>query len=148
MTRPVTITIAVVLQWIAAIAAVWVGMELISAAILISSGDAATQLEGAMVQQGVVNVSGTTIAAGVLIAGVLTFVVSFLRVLFSVFLWQGRAWARVAVSALAVLSACVGVALLIEGLWVRGALVVVIDAAVLLLMFAKPSSAFIKVSPQ
>ena len=148
MKRPASITVVVVLQWVAAIVAVWAGMELIGAGVVLADAGAHQDLEAALTMAGIVDVSGRTVAAGVLIAGVLMFVVSFIRVLFSVFLWQGRAWARVAIGILTILSLLAGIVQLIDGLWLRGGITVVVDLVVLGLLFAKQSSTFIKSSPQ
>ena len=48
MKRPVTLTIAVVLQWVAAVIAVFSGFDLIAAAFEMSKAGVATQVEAAL----------------------------------------------------------------------------------------------------
>ena len=84
MRRPLSLTIAVVLQWVAAVVGVISAFELIATAYELSKAGVATQLEGALVNQGVVDVSGPFVVAGVFIAGVLLIAVFLISLNFLV----------------------------------------------------------------
>lgn len=144
MKRPVTLTIAVVLQWIAAVVAILTALDLLGAASQLSSSDIPTQLEAAMVNQGIVDVSGQLVVTGVLTAGVLLLIVAFIRVLLSIYLWRGHNWARIVIAVLIVLNILAAASFLFEGEWLRGIATIVIDLVVLWLMYNPAANAFIK----
>ena len=143
MSRPVTLTIAVILQWIAAVGAVIGGLDLIFAAVEMRQEGVALQLEGALVNQGIIDVSGATLVTGVLLAGVLLLVIAFIRVMVAVYLARGRNWARIVVALIVVVNMAGGLASLFEGYWVRALVVVAVEVTVLWLLFNARSSAFI-----
>ena len=143
MKRPVTLTIAVVLQWVAAVIAVIAGFDLIAAAIEMSQAGIATQIEAALVNQGIIDISGQFVVVGVLVAGVLLIAIAFVRVMVAVYLARGRSWARIVVAILVLISLAGGVGYLFQGYLVQAALAIGVDLLVLWLLFNSSSSAFI-----
>lgn len=143
MKRPVTLTIAVVLQWVAAVIAVIAGFDLIAAAIEMSQAGIATQIEAALVNQGIIDISGQFVVVGVLVAGVLLIAIAFVRVMVAVYLARGRNWARIVVAILVLVSLAGGVGYLFQGYLVQAALAIGVDLLVLWLLFNSSSSAFI-----
>lgn len=144
MNRPVSITLVVVLQWLAALVAVITGFDLIAAAYEMRQGQVATQIEAALVNQGIVDVSGQTVVVGVFIAGILLLGIAFIRVMVAVYLARGRSWARVIVAVFALLSLAGGLAQLFQGRWVAAAVTAGVEALVLYLLFNAQSSAFFR----
>lgn len=143
MKRPVTLTIAVVLQWVAAVIAVIAGFDLIAAAIEMSQAGVATQVEAALVNQGIIDISGQFVVVGVLVAGVLLIAIAFVRVMVAVYLARGRHWARIVVAILVFISLAGGVGYLFQGYFVQAALAIGVDLLVLWLLFNSSSSAYI-----
>ena len=143
MKRPVTLTIAVVLQWVAAVIAVIAGFDLIAAAIEMSQAGIATQIEAALVNQGIIDISGQFVVVGVLVAGVLLIAIAFVRVMVAVYLARGRNWARIVVAILVLISLAGGVGYLFQGYLVQAALAIGVDLLVLWLLFNSSSSAYI-----
>jgi hypothetical protein len=144
MKRPVTLTIAVVLQWMAAVIAVIAGFDLIAAALEMSQAGVATQVEAALVNQGIIDVTGEFVVVGVFVAGVLLMAIAFVRVMVAVYLARGRNWARIVVAILVLISLAGGVGYLFQGYLVQAALSIGVDLVVLWLLFNSRSSAFIK----
>lgn len=144
MKRPVTLTIAVVLQWVAAVIAVIAGFDLIAAALEMSQAGVATQIEAALVNQGIVDISGEFVVVGVFVAGVLLIVIAFVRVMVAVYLARGRNWARIVVAVLVLISLAGGVGYLFQGYFVQAALSTGVDLVVLWLLFNSRSSAYIR----
>ena len=144
MKRPVSITIVVVLQWVAAIVAVIGGFDLIAAAYEMRQNGVATQIEGALVNQGIIDVSGKTVVVGVFVAGVLLLAIAFVRVMVAIYLARGRGWARIVVAVFALVNLAAGLAYLFEGMWLQAVGIVVIELLVLYLLFNAQSSAFFK----
>jgi hypothetical protein len=143
MKRPVTLTIAVVLQWVAAVIAVIAGFDLIAAAMEMSQAGVATQVEAALVNQGIIDVTGEFVVVGVFVAGVLLIAIAFVRVMVAVYLARGRSWARIVVAILVLISLVGGVGYLFQGYLVQGVLAIGVDLAVLWLLFNARSSAYI-----
>ena len=148
MKRPVSITIVVVLQWISAIVAVIGGFDLIAAAYEMRQNGVATQIEGALVNQGIVDVSGRTVVVGVFVAGILLLAIAFVRVMVAVYLARGRGWARIVVVVFALVNLAAGLAYLFEGMWLQAVVVAVVELLVLYLLFNAQSSAFFKARAQ
>ena len=143
MKRPLTLTLAVVLQWVAAVVAVIGALDLIGAAFEMRQEGVALQLEGALVMQGIVDVSGRTLVTGVFLAGVLLLAIAFVRVMVAVYLARGRSWARIVVALIVLLQIAGGLAALVDGDWLRALVVIAIEVLVLWLLFNARSSAFI-----
>jgi hypothetical protein len=143
MKRPVTLTIAVALQWLAAVIAVIAGFDLIAAALEMSQAGVATQIEASLVNQGIVDVTGEFVVVGVFVAGVLLIAIAFVRVMVAVYLARGRNWARIVVAVLVLISLAGSVGYLFQGYVVQAALSIGVDLVVLWLLFNARSSAFI-----
>jgi hypothetical protein len=144
MKRPLSLTIAVVLQWAAAVVGIISGFDLIAAAFEMSKEGVAQQIEGALVSQGVVDVTGGFVVVGVFVAGVVLLAIAFLRVMVALYLARGHRWARTVVTVLVGLSLVTGTSYLFQGFVLRFALTVVVDVVVLWLMFNASSSEFIR----
>ena len=144
MARPVTLTIAVALQWVAAVVAVISGLDLIVAAFAMSTEGVADQVEASLVNQGIVDVSGHFVVVGVFVAGALLLAMAFVRVMVGIYLFRGRSWAGIVITVLVLISMVGGMAYLFQGYLLRAALTVVVDLVVLWLMFNASSSAFIR----
>jgi len=144
MSRPVSLTIAVVLQWVAAIVAAVSGFDLIAAAYSMSSQGVADEVEVALVNQGVTDVSGHFVVVGVFVAGILVTAIALVRVMAAVYLAKGRSWARILIAVLVAVNLVGGVAYLFQGYLLRASLTVVVDLVVLWLLFNARSSAYIR----
>lgn len=144
MKRPVQLTIAVILQWIAAVIAIISGFDLIAAAFEMRREGVATQLEGALVNQGIVDVPGSAIVAAVFVAGVLLVVIALVRVMVALYLARGRSWARIVVAVFVLINLAGGLANLFEGYWLRALIAVAIEVVVLWLLFNRRSSEYIR----
>jgi hypothetical protein len=142
--RPVTVTIAVVLQWIAAVIAIISGFDLIAAAFEMRRSGVATQLEAALVNQGIVDVPGSAIVVAVFAAGTLLLAIAVVRVMVALYLARGRNWARIVVAVFVLINMAGGLAYLFEGYWVHALTVVVIEALVLWLLFNHRSNEFFR----
>ncbi len=144
MERPLSLTIAVALQWVAAVVAIVAAFDLIAAALSMSSDGMAVQIEAALVNQGVLDISGELVVVGVFMAGVLILVLAFVRVMVAIYLARGRNWARVVIAVLVGISIVSGFAYLFQGFVLRSALTVVVDVIVLWLLFNASSSEYIR----
>lgn len=144
MKRPVSLTIVVVLQWIAATIGVISGFDQITAALQLRDAEAADDIEAALVNTGVIDVSGESLVSGLLIAGALTLLIAFVRVMVAVYLARGRSWARLLVAIVAVINLIGGLGFLIYGEWWRAAAIIVVELIVLGLLFNAKASAFIR----
>lgn len=144
MSRPVSLTIGVVLQWVAALAAVFSGLDLIAAAFSMSRSGISEQLEATLQQQGITDIAGSLLVLGVFLAGVTIVALALLRILVAAYVWQGRSWARIVLTVLIALNIIGGVAYLFEGYVMRMLLTVPVDVLVLWLLFSERSSEYIK----
>lgn len=144
MKRPISLTVVVVLQWVAAVVGIISGFDLIAAALEMSKEGVAQQIEGALVSQGVVDISGGFVVVGVFVAGVMLLAIAFLRVMVAVYLGRGHNWARIVVTVLVGITLLTGVSYLFQGFVLRFGLTVVVDVVVLWLMFNASSSEFIR----
>ena len=144
MKRPISLTIAVALQWAAAVVAIFAGFDLVAAAYEMSNEGVAQQIEGALVGQGIVDVSGSRVVVAVFVAGVLLLAIALVRVMVAVYLARGRTWARTVIAVLVAISLIGGVSYLFQGFVLLAFLTVSIDVIVLWLMYNERSSAFIR----
>ena len=144
MSRPITLTIAVILQWVAGVAALLVGFDLLMSALELSDASTKSALEEAMTSQGVTDVSASQVVFGVAVAGVLVLAIAILRVILAVYLGRGRSWARTVVSVLVVLNMLAGIAYLFQEEFWRGIPTVVLEIVVIWLLFNDRSTAFIR----
>jgi len=143
MKRPITLTIAVVLQWIAAVIATLVGLELIIAAIELSDSDTESAVGQAIARTGVNDVSSSLVVEGLFIAGALVLALALVRVIVAVYLARGRGWARAVITVMVALSLLTGVAYLFQEEFVRGLGIIVLELVVLWLLFNPRSNAFL-----
>jgi hypothetical protein len=144
MTRPATVTIAVVLQWVAAAAAIFAGLQLITAAIELSDKDVESAVGQAITTAGVTDVSASLVVEGLLIAGAVVFALAILRIVLAVYLARGRAWARVIITILVVLNLLTGVAYLFQEAFVQAIGTFLLELVVLWLLYNPQASAFIE----
>jgi len=144
MSRPVSLTIAVVLQWVAAVAALVVGLDLIASAFELSEADTKAALEQAMVTTGVTDVTGSLVVRGIFVAGAVVMGLALLRVILALYLARGRNWARLVIAILAVMQLVLGFVYLFQDQFLVGAIAIVLELVVLWLLFNARSSAFIR----
>jgi len=144
MNRPVSLTIAVALQWVAAVVAIISGFDLVAAAFSMSGAGIPEQIEAALVNQGILDISGGFVVAGVFMAGILILALAFVRVMVAIYLARGRSWARIVIAVLVGISLVSGVAYLFQGFILRASLTVVVDLVVLWLLFNASSSEYIR----
>jgi hypothetical protein len=143
MSRPVTLTIAVLLQWVAGVAALLVGFDLLMSALELSNASTKSALDEAMTSHGVTDVSASQVVFGMAVAGIFVLAIAILRVILAVYLGRGRSWARMVISVLVVLNMLAGVAYLFQEEFWRGVPTICLELVVLWLLFNARSSAFI-----
>jgi hypothetical protein len=143
MTRPVSLTIGVILQWVAAAVAVISGLDLIAAAFSMSRSGISESLESTLREEGVTDIAGSLLVLGVFLAGVSIVLLALLRILIAAYVWQGRSWARIVLTVLIGINIVGGLAYLFEGYVMRMLLTVPVDILVLWLIFNARASAFI-----
>jgi len=144
MKRPISLTIAVALQWVAAVVAIIGGFDLVAAAFSMSQAGVPEQIEAALVNQGILDISGGFVVVGVFVAGILILALAFVRVMVAVYLARGRNWARLVIAVIVGISLVSGFAYLFQGFVLRSALTVVVDLVVLWLLFNSSSSEYIR----
>lgn len=143
MTRPVSLSIGVILQWVAAAVAVISGLDLIAAAFSMSRSGISESLESTLREEGVTDIAGSLLVLGVFLAGVSIVLLALLRILIAAYVWQGRSWARIVLTVLIGINIVGGLAYLFEGYVMRMLLTVPVDILVLWLIFNERASAFI-----
>lgn len=141
---PGGLLIAAILQWVAAVVGVLSGLTLIVAGISLSGSDAEAAIHATLVDQGITDINGSTISAGVVLAGLMLVLIALIRVIVSVFLLRGRAWARIVLALIVLLSIVGGVAYLFNDEVIRGLLTIAIEAVVLYLLFNSRSSDYFR----
>jgi hypothetical protein len=144
MSRPLTLTLVVILQWVAAAIAAIGGFDLMMAAFELKDRGLQDAIEGALVREGVVDIPGSALVTAVFVAAVVVLAVAVLRVVAAVYLARGRSWARLLVAAFAAVNLVGGLAYLFEGYWARALLTVVLELIVFALLFNGSSNAYIK----
>jgi hypothetical protein len=143
MRRPVTLTIAVVLQWIAAFVMLLSGLDLFMSALRISTAKTELALENAEKLNGITDVSGPQIVAGVMTAGIFLVAIAIVRVILALYLGRGRNWARLVITVLVLLNALSAIAYLFQEEFWRGLPPLALEAVILWLMFNRSSSEYI-----
>ena len=143
MRRPMTLTIAVVLQWIAALLALLLGLQLVTAAFELSGADTESAVEKVLVAQGITDVPQARVVLAVFMAGIIIMAIAFLRVVLALYLARGRGWARVIITVLVGLNILGGVAYLFQAAFWQGAAIIGLELIVLWLLYNPASSAFI-----
>lgn len=144
MKRPVSLTIAVVLQWISAVAGIIAGIGLLLTSLAMLSSDARSAVEEALKEAGIADVSGSTIGAGLLVVAVLLLILSAVRVIVAVSLGRGRNWARILITVIAALDILVSLGQLIGGEIISGLIGLAIEVVILWLIWNSASSAYIR----
>lgn len=144
MKRPVSLTIAVVLQWISAIAGIIAGIALALSGLAALAPEARRAFESALAQEGVTGINGADIGIALFVLGLLTLAISVVRVIVAVSLGRGRNWARILISVFAVLNLIVSIAMLFTGDIIGGIIAIVIELVILWLMWNPSSSAYVR----
>lgn len=147
MSRPISLTIAVVLQWVAAVLGLIAGLFLLGGAGAMASSDVRQEINAVLADNGYESITAATLAWGVLAAGVFAIVISVLRIIVAISLGRGHNWARILLTVFVVLNLFGASFELLQGggaFW-RGAGTIVIEVVILLLMWNKSSSTYIKV---
>lgn len=144
MQRPLTLTVVVVLQWVAALIAAISGFDLLLAALELKDRGLEDALESALVREGVIDIPGSALTTAVFVAAVVILSVAVLRVIAAVYLARGRSWARILVAIFATLNLVGGLAFLFEGYWLRALLTVALELIVLGLLFTGSSNDYIR----
>lgn len=147
MSRPISLTIAVVLQWIAAIFGIIGGVFLLGAAGAMSSQSVRDEVNRVLDEGGFADITAATIAWGVLAAGIFTVFISVIRIIVAVSLARGHNWARLLITVFVALSLLGAIFELFQGggaFW-RGLGAIVVELVILWLMWNSSSSAYIKV---
>jgi hypothetical protein len=143
MTRPVSLTIAVVLQWVAAFITLLAGFDLFMSALRLSTATTERALDNATKVQGITDVSAAQIVAGVLMAGLFLIAIAVVRVILAVYLGRGRSWARTVITVLVVLNMLAGIAYLFQEEFWRGLPSIAVEVIVLWLLYNARTSAYI-----
>jgi hypothetical protein len=143
MSRPVSITIAVLLQWVGAAAVLLFAFDLIVAGMGMRDSAVSDEIEAALRSQGITDVGGGLVVIAMLLAGVLVAAIALVRIVVAVFLWQGRNWARIVLTVLVVLNMLGGVTYFAQGYTLRALVTIGIDILMLYFMFNAQASAYI-----
>ncbi len=140
-----TLTIAVILQWIAAIISIIAAVGLILGAFANLNSDVRDEINNALSSEGVTGISAGAISGGVFIAGLVVAAIAVIRVIVAMSLARGHNWARILISVFAILSLLGGIGTLLGGNWLTGIVTIAVEVVILWLMWNSSSSAYIKV---
>lgn len=143
MSRPFTLTIAVVLQWIAAIFMIFAGVSLLIGAFATLNANVRDEISNVLSEEGISGVSSGAISAGVFIAGLVVMGIAVIRVIVAMSLARGHNWARILISVFVVLSLLGSVGALFGGQWIS-VISIALEVVILWLMWNASSSAYIK----
>jgi hypothetical protein len=139
------LTIAVILQWIAAIISIIAAVGLILGAFATLNSDVRDEINNALSSEGVTGISAGAISGGVFIAGLVVAAIAVIRVIVAMSLARGHNWARILISVFAILSLLGGIGTLLGGNWLTGIVTIAVEVVILWLMWNSSSSAYIKV---
>lgn len=142
--RPLSLSIVVLLQWIAALVGIFVGILIMLSAFAVNTADVRSAIDAALAQEGVTGVSSRVLVLGIVASGLIAVGVSVVRAVIARSLGRGRNWARLLLTVLGVLNLLSGVLALFGDRWQTGATTVVIEVAILWLMWNSASSAFFR----
>ena len=145
MSRPVTLTIAVVLQWIAAVISIIAAVGLILGALATLDSGVRDEIDKALTGEGVTGISAGAITGGVFIAGLVVAGIAVIRVIVAFSLARGHNWARILISVFAILSLLGGIGSLFSGQWLTAIVTIVVEVVILWLLWNSSSSAYSKV---
>ena len=143
MSRPVSLTIAVVLQWIAAISYVVAGVTLLLSGFATLNANVKDEITGVLDQEGITGVSAGAISAGVFISGLVVIGIAVVRVIVAMSLARGHNWARILITVFVVLNTLSAIGALFGGQWVA-IFYIAIEVVILWLLWNGSSSAYIK----
>lgn len=144
MKRPASLTVAVVLQWISAIAGLWVGGIFLLASLAMFDPEARIQIADALKEAGVSGIEPSMVVIAFVLLAVLIIVISIVRLIIAVALGRGRNWSRVVITVFSALTLAGAIGQVFGGEWITGAVSIVIELAILWLMWNAASSAYIK----
>jgi hypothetical protein len=148
MTRPITLTIVVILQWVAAVLGLIAAVFLLLGAGTLASRDVRDQITEALKTETAdlpVEITGATVGWGLLFIGLFVVVVSVLRIVIAMSLARGHAWARIVLTIFVAFSLIGAIAELFQGggaMW-RGIVTIIVEIVILWLMWNAKSSAYI-----
>jgi hypothetical protein len=143
MSRPVSITIAALLQWLGAAVVLLLAFDLVVAGMGMRDSGVADEIEAALRGEGITDVGGGLVVIAMLLAGVLVGAIALVRIIVTVYLWRGRNWARMVLTVLVILSMLGGVTYFAQGYTLRAVVTIVIDVLMLYFMFNAQASAYI-----
>jgi len=139
----VSLTIAVVLQWIAAVFYVIAGVGILLSGFATLNSNVRDEISSVLDQEGISNVSAGAITAGVFISGLVVIGIAVIRVIVAMSLGKGHNWARILITVFVVLGLLSSIGALFGGQWV--ALVsIAFEVVILWLLWNASSSAYIK----
>ena len=136
-------TIAVVLQWIAAIFMLIAGVGLILGGLATLDESFRQAITDTLDQEGITGVTAGAISGGVLIAGFVVLGIAVIRAIVAVSLARGHNWARILITVFVVLGLLSAIGALFGGSWIA-IVSIVIEVLILWLMWNGSSSAYIK----
>ena len=139
-----TLTIAVVLQWIAAVISIIAAVSLILGALATLNSDVRDEINNALSSEGITEISASAITGGVFVAGLVVAAIAVIRVIVAFSLARGHNWARILISVFAVLSLLGGIGTLFSGQWLTAIVTIVVELVILWLLWNSSSSAYIK----
>lgn len=139
-----TLTIAVVLQWIAAVISIIAAVGLILGALATLDSGVRDQINSALSSEGITEISAGAITGGVFVAGLVVAAIAVIRVIVAFSLARGHNWARILISVFAVLSLLGGIGTLFSGQWLTAIVTIVVELVILWLLWNSSSSAYIK----
>jgi len=144
MKRPASLTVAVVLQWISAIAGLWVGGLFLLGSLAMFDADARAVIAKALTEAGVTGIEPSMVVIAFMLLAVLIIAISIVRLIIAISLGRGRNWARVVITVFSALSIAAAVGQVFGGQWISGAVTIAIEVVILWLMWNSASSAYIK----
>lgn len=144
MSRPITLTLAVILQWIAAVISIIAAVGLILGALATLNSGVRDEINNALTSEGVTEISAGAITGGVFVAGLVVAGIAVIRVIVAMSLARGHNWARILISVFAILSLLGGIGTLFSGQWLTAIVTIVVEVVILWLMWNSSSSAYIK----
>ena len=145
MSRPITLTLAVILQWIAAVISIIAAVSLILGAFATLNSDVRDEINNALTSEGITEISAGAITGGVFVAGLVVAGIAVIRVIVAFSLARGHNWARILISVFAILSLLGGIGSLFSGQWLTAIVTIVVELVILWLLWNSSSSAYIKV---
>lgn len=140
-----TLTLAVILQWIAAVISIIAAVSLILGAFATLNSDVRDEINNALTSEGITEISAGAITGGVFVAGLVVAGIAVIRVIVAFSLARGHNWARILISVFAILSLLGGIGSLFSGQWLTAIVTIVVELVILWLLWNSSSSAYIKV---